>query len=687
MLIPLIVAIIGILAAPTNAGEPAKPEEPPTIRITPGTRLTIQAIFSHLSKLTGKPVLPHSGAAMAKTIEFVSDVEATYGVLVAILDVNGFTLEHKIIDGREVIKIFDQRNLRPLRVGPTPIVDEDEEIPDRNFIYTQVVHVKYANPQEIDRALNTRIIDRAGAGSVLAVRGHPILILRDFAPNLKYYRKIIKAMDIPPEDVKLYTVQLIHADASEMANTLTNLIQRRRASMTRGGVQAGGKALLPDAQIVADMRTNKLIIMAIEEKYVEVERIIKELDVELEIKGGLIHVYPLKHQDAQKLGQALQQILSGSVIGTVPGASRGGRARTPARPGAQGAQNVQVRVVAEPETNSLIIEAGRQQYAEIVHIIEQLDIRRPQVLIEAAIIEVSAESKFNAAVELSTIDLASEGFRAAGASLFGLSAPDFEELTKTPALPAEGGGTIWLFKEEILRMPLLLQFFRTNSDVNILSSPRLLTNNNHEGEIKVTDQVPVVTTTDTSTNQTRTTFGGYQEAGITLTITPHINEGNYLRLEVNLTIEDFVGAVSGGSIPPEKNSRSIKGEVNVPNRQMIIIGGLTSTKEDESVSKVPFFGDIPIIGWLFRSRSISKRKKNLYIFITPHILIDDQGLTEISQRFMRDAESKGAKADEISILQKWDLEETHKHKTSHAYKELRETAAGLFGGYFKKVTE
>ncbi|MHC4663588.1 MAG: type II secretion system protein GspD [Planctomycetota bacterium] len=301
---------------------------------------------------------------------------------------------------------------------------------------------------------------------------------------------------------------------------------------------------------------------------------------------------------------------------------------------------------------------------------------------------MSEESRFNAAVELSTIDLASEGFRAAGASLFGLSAPDFEELTKIPSLPAEGGGTFWLFKEEILRMPLLLQFFRTNSDVNILSAPRILTNNNHEGEIKVTDQVPVVTTIDTSTNQTRQSFGGYQEAGITLNIIPHINEGNYLRLEVNLTIEDFVGAVSGGSsVPPEKTTRQIKGEVNVPNRQMIIIGGLTSAKEDETVAKIPFLGDIPLIGWLFRKRFIQKRRKNLYIFLTPHILTNDRGLTEISQRFMADAELRGAKTDRISILQEWDLDEIHSHKTSHAYKELRETAAGLFGGYFKRVQD
>ncbi|MHC4663589.1 MAG: secretin N-terminal domain-containing protein [Planctomycetota bacterium] len=328
ILLPALTIIFALLAAPAFSGEavppaptppdpaPDTPEsaaepEMPTIKITPGTKLSIQALFSHLSKLTGKPVLPHSSAASAKSIEFVSDVEATYGVLVAILDVNGYTIEHKIIDGREVIRIFDQRNLRPLRVGETLFAYGDDEIPDRNYLYTQVINVRYANPQEIERALNTRIIDRAGAGSVLAVRGHPILILRDFAPYLKYYAKIIRAMDIPPQDVKLYTVQLLQADASEMANTLTNLIQRKRTATTRSGVAPGGAALLPDPQVVADVRTNKLIIMAVEEKYVELEKIIKELDVELKVIEGTIHVYPLKHQDAQKLGGSRNPVAAG----------------------------------------------------------------------------------------------------------------------------------------------------------------------------------------------------------------------------------------------------------------------------------------------------------------------------------------------------------------------------------------
>jgi len=642
-----------------------------------GQDIPIDSLLEQLGKMTGKSIVP-APTISGRRIKFVSSFAADYYILEAILAVNGITLEHRSVEGTKMIASLTEREVRPRKYGQTPVIwisdpSDIDKLPKENELITAIFQIKYADPTQVERTLTNRLLDRQAAGSIISVTNQPVIIARDFAPEIRYYAELIRAIDVMPKTVEMRVYTLKNAIASEVAQYLQQLASGGRVS---GRQPSNTLNTGLEAQFVADTRTNKLIVLTFPENFENIERVIRELDEKLEEGSGNIHIYVLKHTDALKMAAALQSILSGQQAQRVQ--SRGGNVP-------QQLQVIPSRVVAEEQTNSLLIEAEKKDYDQILQIIRKLDVRRPQVLLEAAIIEVSANSTTNMGIELASVDVAGSGFRAAGGSYFGLSSLDAEELTKQPLSGL--GATALIYKDEFNRIPFLLQMLRSNSDVNVLSSPRILTNDNEQGEIKVTDQVATTTYIDPQNGASRETFGSYQEAGITLTITPHISSDNYLRLEIALKIEQFTSSpVAGSSTPPPKTTREIKGMVTVPDREIIVIGGLTSEEESESVNKIPILGDIPIIGTIFRSTSTTRRKTNLYVFLTPHIIdVEDEkfdSLKKISRKQLEDAKLRGGKIESVSQIMR-DMPAYYAKRRSKAYLELQETLHDIFGRDFK----
>ncbi len=671
-------------AQPESPEAPATPEEKKekkeraTFVVEAGKDIPIDSLLEQLSKMTGKNIFSAPNIS-GRRIKFVSSFAADYYILEAILKVNGITLEHRDVEGSEMIASLTDRELRTRRYGSTPVIwiknpSDLKNLPKDNELVTAIFELKYADPTQVERTLTNRLIDRQGPGSIVSVTNQPVIIARDFSREIRYYAELIRAIDVMPKTVEMRVYPLQYAVASEVAQYLQQLAQGTRVSRGRPGVPV---ATGLEAQFVADTRTNKLIVLTYPANFENIERVIRELDEELPEGTGNIHIYMLKHTDAAKLATALQSILSGRQ-------TRQGRTQPRGSVSPQ-LQVIPSRVVAEDQTNSLLIEADKKDYDEILAIIKKLDVRRPQVLLEAAIIEVSANSTTNMGIELATVDIAGTGFRGAGMSYFGLSTIDAENLTKEPL--AGIGATGMFYKDEFNRIPILLQMLRTNSDVNVLSSPRILTNDNEEGMIKVTDQVATTTYIDPQQGASRQQFGGYQDAGITLTITPHISTDNYLRLEIHLTIEQFTSSpIAGSATPPPKTSREIRGMVTVPDREIIVIGGLTSEEENETVNKIPILGDIPILGALFRSTSVVKRKTNLYVFLTPHIIDDERfdSIKKISRRQLEDAKLKGGKVESVSQIMR-ELPAYHARRMSKSYISMKETIEDLFGRDFKKA--
>jgi len=671
---------------PKNQPQPAQDEQQtksePLFVVKAGQTVPVSAILEYIRRVTGREIITSSTVMTTKgrgervpglKITFATSFKADYEVLKAVLRINGITIQETTRGRTPVLEVYTAREVTSiLRYGPTPVVEE-KTIPKEHEIVTAVIRLKHADPTQVERVLGLRLLTRMGPGQMITVPGQPIIIVRHFAQDVRYYIKLIRLIDVEPKKPKLYITKLKNAVAQEVANYLTQLT-RMQIRPSRG--QPVGAGLV--ASFVADTRTNKLITLTFPENWPEIEKIIRELDEELPEERGTIHIVQLKNVDAQKLAQSLQQVLQARQ-------QRQQRVRQPTVP----RQPIPARVVAEQQTNSLIIEAEKEDFEELKKIIERLDVRRPQVLIEAAIIEVSADSTTNLGIELASVDLAGVGYRGAFATLFGLSTIDAEEMAKTPN--AGLGLTALVYKDSLDRIPFLLQMLRATTDVNVLSSPRILTNDNEKGMIKVSDQVAIVTTIDTQTQQTRTTFGGYQEAGITLEITPHISAGRYLRLELNLTIESFTGQpVPGAAVPPPKTSRQIQGVVTVPDGHLVIIGGLTSEKLDETTNKIPFLGDLPIIGTLFRSTSTMRRKTNLYIFIRPYILGEEnfETLKAISRQQLRRAREEGGRTELLRSMLQPEMRPWEERKIilmSQWYAEMTKTFEEMFARDFRMV--
>ena len=306
--------------------------------------------------------------------------------------------------------------------------------------------------------------------------------------------------------------------------------------------------------------------------------------------------------------------------------------------------------------------------------IEQVDVRRPQVLIEGALIEISPEDIFGLGVELFWAESPDEDrVTFGGGSNFGFSnlvtvdedgdatvidgdTDEVENADKIGKLPLTApnnlskGITGFMNYKDIFTMPILLKAFKQNGDFKIVSIPSVLTNDHEKAEIKVADAAPSQTSTENNSGSRTDSFDGFQEAGTTLIITPHISgEENYLRLEISQSIDEFDTSQSTvGGVPP-KRVRTIKTTITVPNNSTVAIGGFTFDSESETIEKVPFLGDLPVLGMLFQTRIVTHRKRNIYLFITPRILREKSfsDLHNLSYEYKLKAHKAGADLSKV----------------------------------------
>jgi len=392
---------------------------------------------------------------------------------------------------------------------------------------------------------------------------------------------------------------------------------------------------------MTDDRTNSLLVLASRSSLEDIRELVKQLDVPL-VGGGRIHVYYLKHADSEELSNTLSSMLSGRG-----GASSGG----PGRSGNAGnvAQNLRSQVTelaegitlsADAATNSLVIQASKEAYEILVDVIQKLDIERPQVLVEALILTVditdNLELGMDWAVQVANADqefafgtAARAGAAATGASgvneIFGMIQNGFSRDATTGAPTSNG-----------VNVNAILSAQANNGNVNIVSAPHILTSDNEEAEIKIGDNIPIITSrVDSATGNTQGLASSVnverQDIGVTLRVTPQISEGDTLRLKIFQQIEEIATALqasvgSAESVGVALSNRKVENTVVVSDGETVVIGGLISDKEEDSETKVPFLGDIPGLGWAFKTRTKSIRKVNLMIFLTPHIIRSDDDL-------------------------------------------------------------
>ena len=405
-------------------------------------------------------------------------------------------------------------------------------------------------------------------------------------------------------------------------------------------------------KIVADERTNSVIVSGELQARQRVAEIVKKLDAQQENQGNT-RVYYLKYAKAEDLVKVLQGV-SNSMVAAAAGAQPQGGAQPTSR-----GSNREVSIEAHTESNSIIMTAQPDMLRNLEEVIRQVDVRRAQVLVEAIIVEVGETAGINLGVQWVSAQGGMQQFTNAGVpistiaggaaaaqatskgtttttidpstnisttSTTGQTDPDYSKLAG--ALGAVNGSLFGIVKDD---WGAVLQAVKADTNSNILATPHLTTLDNQESYFIVGEEVPVETGTTQSQGGTGTPFTTKErkEVGIKLKVTPQINEGN----AVKLTIEQEVSSRAGDvKVDPILNKREIKTTVMADDGMTVVLGGLIDEDVQESESKIPLLGDIPVLGHLFRSTSSSKRKRNLMVFIRPTIMRDGGVMSDISQR-------------------------------------------------------
>ena len=453
------------------------------------------------------------------------------------------------------------------------------------------------------------------------------------APETIYARvkEVIDKLDVQRAGLEsdIYVVFTKHSKASRIADILTNLesatSQESQQQLVEG--QLPGQTITTSIQ--SDDSINAVIIRASYDRYLAMKSIIDQIDIAKPENAGNIRVAYLKYANAKDLAEVLNNIISENQD------TAGGDEE-----GAAGTGSTSVSVEADENTNALIIRSEDTDFAEIESIIEQLDIRRQQVFVEAIIAEVNEDYQQALGIEWQGVfnDQLSQG------SLTG-STTGFDETGTTGGLELGflSGNVVVNGTQVVPELSVILRALRTDSNSNILSTPTVLTLENEEAELVVGREVPFITSqttgTDTTTDNTGATTGLVQntsierkDVGLKLKIKPQINQGDVIRMEIEQEVSNISTAIIPGVSDVVTDTRNIKTVAEVDNGRIIVLGGLTQENFNDGIQRVPLLSRIPIVGALFRTKTKQAERRNLMVFLRPLIVNNHQDIAETTQQ-------------------------------------------------------
>jgi general secretion pathway protein D len=544
-------------------------------------------------------------------------IDEAYKVFESVLEVNGFST----IPMNGVIKIVKSSDAMTkgieTKMGAT--------VSKVDKLVTQIIPLKFADAEDMKNLL-TPLISR-GASLILSYPQSNIIILTDSLSNIKKVLDIIKILDVAgfAQDVKI--IHLAYASASDLAAKLNQIL-------TGGAGEAGARAMarrMPGGvagkeapKIIPYERTNALIVMASSQDMKEIEDLVQQLDIPTPSGKEDIHVYYLQHASAEEVAKVLSGIPAPTSPEATPAPGTPAVARTTTT-----TQQQNFKISPDKATNSLIIFADPYTYNNVVETIKYLDIPRKQVYVKAFIMEVKTNKDFKFGVEWTAF----EDFKYDhGEKIGGVLARTGTSFVTSPAdLPA--GPLLGVIGQAItinkggaeITFPNMTSFINAmakDTDVNVISTPQIITMDNKQAEIKVGANIPYITKEDTdATNINRTvrTYD-YRDVGVTLKLTPQINQHGNVRMEIFQEITTLVPGQGAGEFAPTTLKRSATTTVTVKDGTTMVIGGLIGETLTMGNTRVPGLGSIPILGYLFKTVSRNREKTNLYIFLTPAII-------------------------------------------------------------------
>jgi len=548
----------------------------------------IQTLVATVSEITGRTFVMDPSVSGKVTVisNAPMDEEGIYAAFLSVLEVHGLAA----VDNGNVIKIVP--SLKAIQKGGHKSGSFADEI------VTRVIPVKHIPPSELLSLLRPLLPPNA---QLVAHDNAQLLLVSDRAANVDRVQKLVDRID-RSVDEEVEVIVLQHASAVELAATLEKLYGSSNP-------------------VIADPRTNTLLISGDKASRLKTRALVSHLDTPLE-DGGSSNVIYLQYASAAELVPLLEQTVS-----------------TGEGEGVKKLANIQ----AHDGTNSLIITGSPAVLRSLMPVIRQLDIRRRQVQVEAIIAEVSESLVKELGVQWQSMQNLGGGEGVFGGTNFGTGGDNILGLATglgNGVAPGNGlnlgyvSGTISILGEEILGIGALLTALSTDSDTNVLSTPSIVSMDNAEAEIYVGQEVPFVTGQYSNTGASDQdgivnpfTTIERTEVGIRLTVTPHINKGDAVILDISQEVSAISSVV--GAVDLVTNKRTLTTTVLVPDNSILVLGGLITDELRESIDAVPGLSKIPLLGELFKNRVTNTVKRNLMIFIRPRILTDD-GVQRIS---------------------------------------------------------
>jgi general secretion pathway protein D len=594
-------------------------QAPPQTMITPNYKdADLGQIVEAVSQVTGKNFIidPRVKAQVTMLSATPMSPAAFYEAFLAILQVHGFVA----VPSGKVYKIIPDANARQVPANDLP----DRVSASSDEIVTQVVTLKNVNAAQLVPILRPLIPQY---GHLAAYPLGNVLIISDRANNVNRILRIIQRIDQSGDD-EIEVIRLEHASAAEIVRVMNSLNQA-------AGAEGGGA----QAKLIADERTNSVLVSGEKSQRLRLRALVAHLDTPLETGGGT-QVRYLKYADAEKIATKLKEQVQAST--TQAGAAAGG---------AQAAQEKSTTIWADPPTNALVITAPPKLMRQLMGVIDKLDIRRLEVQVEAIIVEVTGSKNMDLGVNWvfdgSNNNLAAGAFN----TPIGASGPSIASVAQAALNPTAitasqvpAGFTIGVgrLQKTGINFAAILNAVSGKANTNIISTPTIVTLDNQEAQIKVATEVPFLTGQFSSTGASGTTSPGVvnpfqtiqrQEVGTILKLTPQITDDGTILLKIEQEVSSLIKSAIA-TVDVQTSKRVINTRVLANDGEIIVLGGLISDSVTEGEQHVPLLGSIPLIGNLFKTRSASKEKTNLMVFLRPKILIDgDQMATETEGKY------------------------------------------------------
>ncbi len=610
----LIFSLALLIATPCHA-EKQKQEELVSLNFV---NADIQEVIRAISQISKKNFLVDP--RVKGTINIVSATpvspELGYNILLSALRLQGYAA----VESNGVTQIIPEADAK-LHVDSLARGRGDKLI-------TRVFVLKYESASQMVNVVRPMI---APNNVVVAYPASNALVVTDYASSIKRIEKLIDTIDRPNADAPIL-IPVRHASAVDLADIINKLIPETASKQT-GGDENQQFVLL------ADSRTNALLLRSGNPGHItRVRELVARLDSAANTPGN-IHVVQLKNANATKLAQTLRSVLSGDTSApsapapAVKVAGRPLQVTTPAPPGGGIIQ-------ADASSNALIITASEPVYNNIRSVIEKLDVRRPQVFVEALIVEVTADKAAEFGVQWQNLTgINKSGTNIIGGTNFGTAgniigaSGDITTVGQGLNVGLVNGMTTLVDGTTILNLGMLARALETDTNANILSAPNLMTLDNEEAKIVVGQNVPFITGqyAQTGSATTATPFQTIErkDVGLTLKIKPQIMQGGTVKLEIYQEVSSVVASAttSAGVIT---NKRSIESNILVDENQIVVLGGLIQDSVNDVASKTPLLGDIPILGNLFRYETRQHTKTNLMVFIRPYIMYQSDSYQKLT---------------------------------------------------------